>query len=492
MMSMRGGPRMRVGGLRIRGRLLVAFLGLALGLGVGTTLLIEAQARASLEGELAARLEAVAAAASTQIDPSLVAATFSLGAGPDSGVRTRARLVERLLQLKEATGVRRIYLLDLEGRDQLDTDPRAVPGSELPQARVHRRMLDRAAEGKPVSSPLFRDPDGELRKTGYAPLVVRGQVLGFVGIEADAAFLREIGALRRRILLVGAIGFALAAVLSVGLARGLTRPIGELVDAARAMGSGDLDRPIPVGRPDEVGFLARTLEEARGRLAERDRTLRAMVAGIAHEVRNPLGGIQIYAELLENDASLTGWQRERVRKVLREIRRLGEIVEEFLAYARPQAPERQTFDPDGIVGETIDLLAGVIEERGVGVSLHRPGQPTQVIADPGQVRQILLNLVRNALDASPRGTTVSVGWEEQGPTVVLWVEDRGPGIPPEQRERVFEPFYTTKAEGAGLGLSIVRHLTEQNGGRISHERPHGGGCRFTVRLETPKGGSRVG
>ncbi len=485
------GALMRVEGLRIRSRLLVAFLGLALGLVVGTTFLIEKQARASLEAELAARLEAVAAAASTQIDPSLIAATFSLGAGPESGVRTRARLVERLMQLQGATGVRRIYLLDLEGRDQLDTDPHAVPGAELPQARVHRRMLDQAAGGKPVSSPLFRDPQGELRKTGYAPLLVRGQVLGFVGIEADAAFLREIGALRKRILLVGAVGFALAAILSIGLARGLTRPIGELVAAARTMGGGDLDSPIPVGRPDEIGFLARTLDEARGRLAERDRTLRAMVAGIAHEVRNPLGGIQIYAELLENDATLTGWQRERVRKVLHEIRRLGEIVEEFLAYARPQAPERQAFDPAGIVGEAVDLLAGIVAEQGVDVTIHPPERATGVVADPGQLRQILLNLVRNALEAAPRGSNIAVAWETQGPTVALWVEDRGPGIPSEQRERVFEPFFTTKAEGAGLGLSIVRHLAEQNGARINHERPHGGGCRFTLRMETPKEGDRV-
>ena len=114
-----------------------------------------------------------------------------------------------------------------------------------------------------------------------------------------------------------------------------------------------------------------------------------------------------------------------------------------------------------------------------------------MVADPGQVRQILLNLLRNALEASPRGTGVVVGWEAQGPTVALWVEDRGPGIPAEQRERVFEPFFTTKAEGAGLGLSIVRHLAEQNGARISHERPHGGGCRFTLRMETPKEGGGV-
>ncbi len=198
MTAVEGGALLRAGRLRIRGRLLLSFLGLALGLIVGTTLLIEVQARASLEGEMAARLEAVAAAASTQIDPSLVAAAFSLGAGPESGVRTRARLVERSLQLQQATGVRRIYLLDLEGRDQLDTDPRSRSGGRAAAgARPQEACSIRRRRDAPSARPLFRDPQGELRKTGYAPLMVHGQVLGFVGIEADAAFLREIQALAK-------------------------------------------------------------------------------------------------------------------------------------------------------------------------------------------------------------------------------------------------------------------------------------------------------
>jgi len=473
----------RAGGLRIRGRLLVSFLGLEVGLIALTAALIERQARGSLEAELAARLEAVASAASTQIDPSLIGPLLSLEASPEAGTRTRARLGERLSQLRAATGVRRIYILDLDGRGHLDTDSRAVPGADLPQARVHRRILDRAAGGVSASTPLFRDVTGEMRKTGYAPLYVRGEVAGVVGVEADAGFLREVDLLRGKILLVGLLGFAVAAVLSFGIARSVTRPLGDLVQAARAMGSGDLSHPIPAGRPDEIGFLARTLDEARERLSERDRTLRAMVAGIAHEVRNPLGGIQIYAELLDGDEGLTGGQRERVRRVLKEIRRLGDIVEEFLTYARPQAPQRQSFDPSGLVEEAVDLLAGHREERGVRIEIGAPTEPARVVVDPGQLRQILLNLIRNAIEASPRDAAVQVGWEVHGPTAAIWVEDHGPGIPQEQRDRVFEPFYTTKAAGAGLGLSIVKHLVEQNGGRVSHERPHGGGCRFTVRLE---------
>jgi signal transduction histidine kinase len=328
-----------------------------------------------------------------------------------------------------------------------------------------------------------------MRKTGLAPLKIREDVVGTVGVEADARFLAEIAALRRRMIGVGAAGFVLAAVLSVGLARGLTRPLGDLVTAARAMGGGDLDRQIPIGRADEIGFLARTLEEARSRLAERDRTLRAMVAGVAHEVRNPLGGIQIYTELLERDATLSGAQRERVEKILREIHRLDEIVEEFLAYARPQAPVRVGFDPSGIVQETVDLLSGLSREKRVPIDLSAPPMPVTVRADPGQLRQVLVNLVRNAIEACATGGRVRLAWSAQGPTVSITVEDDGPGIPPEQRERVFEPFFTTKPEGAGLGLSIVRHLAEQNGGRVSLERAHGGGCRFSVRLEGSEDGS---
>lgn len=476
-----GSPFSPRGGLRIRGRLLLSFLGLALGLIVALTILMDWTARRSLEAELATRLESIAAAATTQIDRSLILPLFSFG--PESGERIRDRLRLRLNQLKDATDVRRIYILDRAGRDQLDTDPAAVLGTELPQARVHRSMLEQVTVGMTASSPLFRDPDGEMRKTGYAPLTMSGEVLGFVGVEADARFLEEIDALRRKTILAGLIGFIVAALLSVYLARGLTRPLSNLVEAARAMGRGDLDRPIPVGRPDEIGFLARTLDEARGRLAERDRSLRAMVAGIAHEVRNPLGGIQIYAELLENDPSLTLSQRERVRKVLHEIHRLGEIVEEFITYARPQVPERVEVDPASVVAETMELLSGSIAEKEITISTDPPEGSTVVIADPGQIRQVLLNLARNAIEASPPNGKVLISWERQGSTVAIVVEDEGAGVPRDHRDQIFEPFFTTKADGAGLGLSIVRHLTEQNGGQVNLERAQGGGCRFVVRLE---------
>jgi signal transduction histidine kinase len=172
-----------------------------------------------------------------------------------------------------------------------------------------------------------------------------------------------------------------------------------------------------------------------------------------------------------------------VGKILREIHRLGEIVEEFLAYARPQASVRVAFDPSGIAQETADLLSDLSRERGVAIEIRSPAGAVQVLADPGQLRQVLLNLVRNAIEASSAGERVRLAWDAQGPTVAVTVEDEGPGIPFDQRERVFEPFYTTKPDGAGLGLSIVRHLAEQNGGRVSIERSHGGGCRFAVRLE---------
>lgn len=473
-------------GLRIRNRLLVSFLVLALCLVLVPMALLERQARRSLEAEMEMRLEAVAAAASTQIDPSLIAAALSLPS--ESGQRTRTRLGERLLQLKEATGIRRIYLLDHEGRDRLDTDPEAVPGEEIPQARAHRGMLVTASRGKPVSSPLFRDSHGEMRKTAYAPLVVKGDVLGFVGVEADARFLREVGALRRRIFLVGIFGFALSAIFSFGLARGLTGPLGDLVEAARGMGSGNLDRPIPQLGSDEVGFLARTLEQSRERLAERDKTQRALVAGIAHEIRNPLGGIQIYVELLDSDPSLSASQKERVRKILREIHRLGEIVEEFLAYARPQVPMTGSFDPKGVVEETVDLMSGIAGERGIRISVRTPAVSSWAIADSGQIRQALLNLVRNAAEASRPGGEVRISWEGDGDSVAISVEDDGPGIAPSDRVRVFEPFFSTKSDGAGLGLPIVRRLIEQNGGRISLEDGREGGCRFTIQLAaTAKG-----
>ena len=483
----------------IRTRLFVAFALLAAALTLLLSFWIEREARVQLEAELTAKLHAVAGSAIAGLRPSLVPGLLSFTPA-QARLRTYLDAKRELEELADLTGVRRIYLADAAGHSFVDTDPRVGIGDALPELRAHRPELRALLAGQSSSAPLFTDVDGEIRKSGYLPVVLGGEVIGLVGVEADATFLGGVRSLRNRILAVGAAGLALALLLAFLLARGFTRPLDRLVDWTRSPAAGDLSRPVPeVGR-DEIGQLARTLERMRAHLESQDRELRAMVSGVAHEIRNPLGGMRLYTEMLARDETLAEKHRDRVNKVLGELQQLSNIVDEFLTYARPANPVPESLDLLGSMEELEQWIAA--EASAKGVTIATVGPPLSLHVDPMHFRQIVRNLVGNALQATETGGRIELNWERTGTNsrrergqdrsgsgapgvVVLLIDDSGPGIAPDARERIFEPFFTTKIHGAGLGLPICRRLALLNEGRIECEESPLGGARF--RLTLPEG-----
>jgi signal transduction histidine kinase len=174
-----------------------------------------------------------------------------------------------------------------------------------------------------------------------------------------------------------------------------------------------------------------------------------------------------------------------------EVLRMERTLQAFLDFARPPSPDRRTFDLREAVAQTLTLLAARAELKGVALRSRAPSGRTLVEADPGQIRQVLLNLVMNALDASPEGGTVEVAVEAdaRGPEpdaspgwLVVRVTDEGAGLPRDLGERIFEPFVSTRETGLGLGLPISRRIVAEHGGTISAADRPVGGAEFTVHL----------
>ncbi len=473
-------PRLWLFGIRTRLFLSLALL--AALLLTAAAVLVARQARRELEGELARRLQAVGAAAVELIRPEYVPAL--LGAPGDDRFELRRPRRAVLMRLRERSGVRRIFLADTAGSSFLDTDGTVAAGTRLPQLLSDRVELRAVRAGQPAAAPLFQDADGQYRKTGYVPVLLDGRVVGIIGVMADADFLAAVEKLRARVFAIGAGGILVAFLLAAPLARTLTGPLGKIVPWARGLGAGDLSRPAPAAGRDELGFLAGTLEQMRVGLESRDREQRAMVAGVAHEIRNPLGGIRLYAELLAADPAMTEAARERLGKMLREMDRLGTIVDEFLLFARPAVPAPEQVDLTVVAGEILDAVTPQAQRRGIRLAFaSEEPRPATAWVDPNHLRQILRNLVLNAIEAGPPGSEVRVGVEALARGArILTVEDEGPGIEPAERERIFEPFYTTKASGAGLGLAIVRRLCHLNGAGVHTGTSARGGAQFAVSL----------
>jgi signal transduction histidine kinase len=230
---------------------------------------------------------------------------------------------------------------------------------------------------------------------------------------------------------------------------------------------------------------------------DRLRQLGAMAAGVAHEVRNPLNGIQGFASLLARD--LTGDDPDTSRRrrwaeaIGTGVRDLDRTVTDLLAFTRSRAPERRAVDPAALVGEVIALVQAEVGDGGPAITLATAWAGGDIAADPAQLRQVLLNLVQNAMHAvvehdgrSGRGT-VRVGIDQTIDSdhrlvLRLQVDDDGPGVPLDLRPHLFTPFHTTRSQGTGLGLAIAHTLISLHGGSLTVDSSDLGGARFVILL----------
>lgn len=214
--------------------------------------------------------------------------------------------------------------------------------------------------------------------------------------------------------------------------------------------------------------------------AESARTLTTLSAEIAHELKNPLASVKGLAQLLARDAA--GKDQERLTVLRREVDRMQEILESFLTYSRPLVPLSTAPVALGDVARhVLALHEGVARERRVALTLDEE-RPVAVRADHRKLTQVLVNLVQNALDASPDGAAVEVMLRPDGDGARVEVRDRGPGVPEDARERVFDAGVTSKATGHGLGLTVARAIARQHGGALTLQGRVGGGAVAVLTL----------
>jgi len=303
---------------------------------------------------------------------------------------------------------------------------------------------------------------------------------------------------RTRIVLY--VLLCLGPLLSLALAllsiSGLTRPVKALVASTRKLKGGDLDHRV-VGLKDEFAELGDSFNAMASSLKEQVRKMRRteqmvvvgeLAAGLAHEIKNPMAGIKVAMSVLSGEAYITAEDKEVLRKVVEEIARMEGLMKNFLTFAKPQNPRLETVNVNQVLNTT---LAFQVRHQDAGTD--GPGKveivkefgdlpPTQ--ADSTQLQQIFLNLFLNAFHAMPRGGELRVRTclEGDGATIRIEVSDTGSGIREDLLEKVFEPFFTTRSKGTGLGLALSRQMIERHGGTIGVANRPGGGALFTLRL----------
>lgn len=215
-------------------------------------------------------------------------------------------------------------------------------------------------------------------------------------------------------------------------------------------------------------------------LADRHASLGQMSAAIVHEIRNPLGAIKGAAEALETKVPQE--RAEFIEIIKREVERLNRLVTDFLQFARPRSSEMLLLPPREVVDSVVKLIQKQAAQAQVSITVHEANYLPTVMMDAEQMKQVLLNLILNALDAMPQGGTLQINLAEQEGQFVLAVQDSGKGIDATVRDKLFSPFVTTKTRGTGLGLAIAHRLVGQHGGHIHVSAGVEGGAKFEIRL----------
>jgi len=482
---------------RISTRLLVAFVvPTALVLAVNG-LVAYLSARDAFRDQYARKLEALATTIAAQVDPDRVLALLP----GDEQERWYLDLAAELATQERAADLSALYLINGRGQIFIDADRRYRIEQRVAHWETDAPAIVRAIHGARDSwvEDTGKDPPSyrayhRLEVPGIVPGAAAGgdddEVL-LLGVEAGLHYLPAIRAYALTLLPLGGVSLIAVMLIALVVSRTITRPVNALVEDARRIGAGELDAPVRAGGGDELGFLARTLDEMRAALEARDRDRQAMLASIAHEVRNPLGGMELFQGLLSEELAELGDGVEAetrdeligyAGRVTKELGYLKGVVNDFLAFARETPLTRAPTRLRELLDEIVGVVGGEAAKREVTIELAGPADLEHSL-DAGAIRRGLLNLVQNALQATPAGGRVIVTAEREGAVLRLSVRDTGRGIPADKLAEVRKPFVTTKEKGTGLGLAVVDKIARGHGGELVIESEEGRGTE--VRLELP-------
>jgi nitrogen fixation/metabolism regulation signal transduction histidine kinase len=346
---------------------------------------------------------------------------------------------------------------------------------------------------------FYRDFEriGEVRYiVGYRPITVGGRTLGVLAVPAlyrQREIDEELAQRNAFVLGAYALVVLLVVITSFAVANRLSKPLRELSQAARTIGKGNLDVHLPIQSADEVGDLVRSFNEmtrelkvSRQNLArvERELAWKEMAKQVAHEIKNPLTPIKLSIQ------HLLQAYRDRVpdfeqvlqrisNTVIEQIEALARIATEFSDFAR--MPERtfERVDVGRLLQEAVTLFG---EVQGIEFRTKFPDHPVVLIADRDELRRVFINIIRNSVQAMERGGAIVVEMDVVNQACLISITDTGSGIPQEHQASVFQPSFSTKTDGMGLGLAIVRKAIEDLNGTITLRSELGKGTTVEMRI----------
>jgi two-component system sensor histidine kinase HydH len=432
-------------------------------------------------------------------------------------VRTAQVLNENIGSRRAAADLRETLtdLVALHQRGVTDLEPlfervlkhHLVEIDRLADKRTEKTLARRIVESFETYLSMWHErasnPDGAVRQLVNNTIPACEQLRDFNALEIEKSELDHRETLRWLVwgfVSVGVLGSGAGLLLGYGLARGLRRAVDSLLIRIQ-VASGMLGQDVTTvewernGKraPDGLEGLARRVEQVVEQLQQRERDVRRaerlavlgqLAAGVAHEIRNPLTSVQLLVQMARKDPTAGALTDADLALIDEELGRIEGSLRTLLDYARPPKLEQVACDLGSVVEGALHLVRGRAQQQGVELRFAQPPSAIALCADPAQLRQVLLNLLLNALDTMPTGGRIDVALGSMAREFTVTVSDTGPGIAPEMANRLFEPFATSKETGVGLGLVVSKRIVEDHGGTIRGFNRPGGGATFAIRLPT--------
>jgi len=382
--------------------------------------------------------------------------------------------LQKLMARLGKKGVKEIKLLDVEKKEVL-VSTRPQPGG---------------GERKIASTPT---QEGKREYNVTAPLVDGNEVLGYIHVTftLDDVAQTTKASLYKRVAVTVLI-FSFGILVSLYLARKYTQPLHDVVRSAKHVAAGDLTKTIEVEGEDEIAELTRSFNEMveklrqhreledRLREAERLSAVGKLASGIAHEIRNPLNFMNLSIDHIRNRLGSgkpdgTAEALALMANIKAEIHRLNSMIENFLTVGKPLTLNKSTVDVGALIRDVVGLARQKAVEQGIAIEVSGEAPVPRLQADPVQIKTCLMNVILNAIQAMPTGGRLRITTASGSGTVDITISDTGPGISEDDLNRIFNPYFTTKKLGIGLGLAITKKVVEEHRGRIAvRSRPNEG------------------
>lgn len=398
------------------------------------------------------------------------------------------------LKKLNAKGVKEISIISPMDEIVASTNLTKI-GEQLGATKKER--IIKAELGEPVSK------EGKVYNV-ILPVVAGDEHYGYIHLTINIEDFSEImqsHAIKR--IVATSVVFGIGIILAVILSWMYTKPIHNIVNAARTVAAGDLSLELKTERKDEIGelthsfnYMVQKLREERAleeklREAEHLSGIAQLAKSIAHEIRNPLNFISLSIDHLKKKYMPQGNEDKAqfetlIVSIKHEIQRLNKLVGDFLEYGKPMRLSLEVIDLGNLIGEVLELVRAKAEKDGIRIR-YRNGELPMLSVDPGLIKTCIFNIILNAFQAMPEGGDLTVITKTSNGKAHIIVEDTGVGVSKENMQKLFDPFFSTKRTGLGLGLAMTKRVIEEHGGKADFQSTEGNGSVMTISLPIREG-----